>query len=245
MNKIDPIQLLFGGMAKLAPGDDEHTRSVLRALPRKTFGSVVDVGCGSGRQTFVLARELAVPIDAVDTRQPFLDDMMVRARELGLDSLVRPHCMDMWDLPSVFKDIELLWSEGAVYNMGFSEALTGWAPAIATDGFAVISECSWLADERPSGAAAFFSMTYPAMGSVDENAVACVKAGYKLLDTYTLPKESWIEGYYDILGTRARTFSYHPDPLVRELALQTLTEIEVFESSQGSYGYVFYVLQKE
>ncbi len=52
--------------------------------------------------------------------------------------------MDMKDIPTRFNSIDLLWSEGAAYNIGFSNALTTWASAIDQNGFAVISELSWL-----------------------------------------------------------------------------------------------------
>ena len=40
------------------------------------------------------------------------------------------YCMDMKDIPSAFQDIDLLWSEGAAYNIGFTNALSSWATAI-------------------------------------------------------------------------------------------------------------------
>jgi len=36
----------------------------------------------------------------------------------------------------------------------------------------------------------------------------------------------------------------HADPSVRAFAAETIREIEVFERSDDSYGYVFYVLQR-
>jgi hypothetical protein len=51
MNTYNPIELLFGGMAKLGPGGNEHTLHVLRLLPKQQFRIIVDAGCGTGRQT--------------------------------------------------------------------------------------------------------------------------------------------------------------------------------------------------
>jgi len=55
--------------------------------------------------------------------------------------------------------------------------------------------------------------------------------------------QAWVEGYYDILKIRAKTLADHPDSSVRDLAVETLKEIEIFECSEDSYGYVFYVLR--
>src|SRR5688572_10598685 len=104
-------------MAKLAPGSDAETLRLLRSLPRRHFGVVVDAGCGAGRQTLVLAWELGTPIDAVDAHAPFLAELERRAAGAGLAHLVRTHAMDMKEIPSVFPRVDLLWSEGAAYNI--------------------------------------------------------------------------------------------------------------------------------
>jgi trans-aconitate methyltransferase len=131
MNDSDPIALLFGGMAKLGPGNNVDTLHVLHLLPKQAFRVVVDAGCGTGRQTLALARELGTPVRAVDSHAPFLSDLLRRAGEAGLGHLVQAHCMDMKDIPQAFQGIDLLWSEGAAYNIGFANALATWA----TNGF--------------------------------------------------------------------------------------------------------------
>jgi hypothetical protein len=65
-----------------------------------------------------------------------------------------------------------------------------------------------------------------------------------VLTTYTLPQETWVEGYYDVLEPRATALADHPDASVRDFAVETLKEIEIFRRSEESYGYVFYVLQR-
>src|SRR5215468_4189874 len=244
MNTPNPVDLLFAGMDKLSPGDDGLSLYVLRSLPEHRFKVVVDAGCGSGRQTFVLTNELKTPIHAVDSYQPFLDRLTQRAKERGFAQLVRTHCMDMKDIGSVFPQIDLLWAEGAAYNIGFANALATWAKAIRPDGFAVISELCWLRDEVPAPVKEFFRSGYPEMQSVEQNIETAEEAGYELFNTYTLPKETWLKDYYDILEPRAKSLLSHSDVAVRELAVETLKEIEAFKISEGSYGYVFYVLQQ-
>jgi len=244
MSTFDPIELLFGGMDKLGPGGDAHTLHVLRSLPKRSLDVVVDAGCGSGRQTLTLAKELGLQVHAVDTYQPFLSHLAQRAQSAGLNHLVQTHCMDIKDIPDVFPSIDLLWSEGSAYNIGFSNALTTWAPAIKSGAFAVVSELSWLSDQIPDAVRQFFLSGYPDMKAVDRNVAVAELAGYAVLDTYTLPREAWVEGYYDILEPRANALVDHPDPSVRSFALETLQEIAAFAGSEGCYGYVFYVLQR-
>ena len=243
MTAASPVDLLVGGMEKLGPGGDVHTVRVLRFLPASEF-RVVDAGCGTGRQTIALARELGTVVHAVDLHAPFLADLERRAQKAKVEHLVRTHCMDMKDIPGVFQSIDLLWSEGAAYNIGLANALATWAPALAPDGFAVVSELSWLKEQAPATVKEFFRSGYPDMQPVQHNIELAESAGYRLLGIYTLPREAWVEGYYDVLAPRAMGLVDHADPSVRAFAPETVREIEVFERSDDSYSCVFYVLQR-
>jgi len=82
------------------------------------------------------------------------------------------------------------------------------------------------------------------MQSIHQNIAIAENAGYKVLTIHTLPREAWVEGYYDILEPRAKALVEHPDASVRDFAAETVKEIEIFNCSEDSYGYVFYVLQR-
>jgi trans-aconitate methyltransferase len=244
MQTPNPVDLLFADMNKLSPGDNTVSLYVLRSMPEHRFEVVVDAGCGAGRQTFVLADELKTLIHAIDSYQPFLNRLRHCAKEKGFAQLVRAHCMDMKDIPSVFPTIDLLWSEGAAYNIGFADALTTWAKTIKPNRFAVVSELCWLREQIPDAVREFFRSGYPEMQSVQQNIATAEGAGYKIFNIYTLPKEAWVKDYYDVLEPRAKSLVNHSDVAVRDFAVETLKEIETFKISEDSYGYVFYVLQR-
>jgi trans-aconitate methyltransferase len=243
MSSVDPFDLLFAGLEKLGPGDNAHTRKVLKLLPQRKVNVVVDAGCGTGRQTLALASELRSLIHAVDSRASFLEQLAQRARAARLDGLVQTHRMDMKDIPTVFREIDLLWTEGAAYSIGFGKAFATWYSAIAPGGFAVASELTWL-NEPSDAVREFFHVGYPDMQTIADNIATIEQAGYKVLTTHTLPAKAWTEGYYEVLGPRAQQMLDHADAAVRELAADTLREIEIFQHSEGSYGYVFYVGQR-
>ena len=151
-------------------------------------------------------------VHAVDSYEPFLSDLVRRAEEAQVGHLVRAHCMDMRDIPQAFQGIDLLWSEGAAYNIGFRNALSTWAPALAPDGLLVVSELSWLKEPAPDAVREFFRSGYPDMRSVQDNIAVAESAGYKVVTTYTLPRDAWVDGYYEILAPRAKALLDHPDP---------------------------------
>lgn len=120
--------------------------------------------------------------------------------------------------------------------------MAAWASVLTAHGIAVVSELSWLTDRAPDVASDFFRSGYPDMHSVQHNAAVAESAGYTVLATHTLPRSAWVDGYDDVLGPRAKMLRDHPDPAVKDLAVETLREIDVFNRSEDSYGYVFYVL---
>ena len=95
--------------------------------------------------------------------------------------------------------------------------------------FAVVSELSWLREQVPEAVREFFVSGYPDMHSIQQNLAVAENAGYRVLTTYTLPKEAWVEGYYDLLEPRATALIDHPDSSVRDFAVETIKEIEIFK----------------
>ena len=82
------------------------------------------------------------------------------------------------------------------------------------------------------------------MRSADNSRAVAEDAGYNVLATHALPRETWVGGYHDILESRARALAGHPDEAVRDFAGEIIEEIRIFGCSEGSYGYVFYVMEK-
>jgi SAM-dependent methyltransferase len=245
MNGSHPVDLFFGGMDKLGPGSNGDTLKVLDMLPELSFRVIVDAGCGSGRQTLALASRLQTPVHAVDSHAPFLASLVQRAREAGVKHLIRTYCMNMQDIPNSFAEIDLLWSEGAAWNIGFPRALGIWHSAVKANGFAVVSERSWLRNNIPAEVRRYFERAYPEMRTVERNRSQIKAAGYAVLGTYTLPREAWMDGYYDVLRARATALLDHPDELIREFAAAVSEKIRIFDCSEESYGYVFYVMRKD
>jgi serine/threonine-protein kinase HipA len=236
----------FGKAKKLAPGSDADTLKVLAMLPdTNSFQVIVDAGCGTGRQTIALARQLNSTVHAVDLSEAWLNHLSQQAENLGIEHLVKTHCMDMADIPQTFPQIDLLWSECAAYHIGFANALKSWFPAIRAGGYAVVSELSWLRDTIPAEAQEYLQSSYPDIRNTDQNISIAQDIGYKVIATPVLSKAAWIEDYYETLVPLARSLLNHDEKSVRDFAAETLKGVWIFDHFGDSYGYVFYVLKKE
>ncbi|MFP4120539.1 MAG: class I SAM-dependent methyltransferase [Coleofasciculus sp.] len=133
-----------------APGDNASTRkafSLLTNVPPQP--KILDIGCGPGMQTIELAKLTDGQITAVDTHQPFLDELQRRALAEGVSDNINPVNQSMLSLDFVPHIFDILWSEGAIYIMGFETGLKSWRTLLKTGGYLVVSELCWLQQNPP------------------------------------------------------------------------------------------------
>lgn len=233
---------LHRGLERLGPGDAAFTRELLLRLPPLAAPRrIADLGCGSGAGALQLARHFRRPVRAVDAVPDFIDELRERAHRAGIAALIEPVVADMGALDWPAGSVELLWSEGAAYNLGFERALRLWRPLLALHGLAVVSELSWFTDEPPEPARAFWQAAYPAMGTEAGNAARARAVGYELLFTERLPSHLWWQNYYDPL--RQQLARQPRTPAHRAVARDTEQEMALFERFSDHYGYTFYALR--
>jgi serine/threonine-protein kinase HipA len=237
---------LHAGLPREAPGSDAATEDALRRLPPVPEGRIVDLGCGPGRHTLVLARALRRPVEAVDLHEPFLRQMEAAAKEQGLDGLISARRADLRAPGLPEGSVALIWCEGAIYVAGFADGLAAWRPSLVPGGLVVASDLTWLTDDPPGEAAEFFRQAYPAMSTIEGNRLMAERAGYRLLDHFVLPYEAWreyigpLEARMAELEPRARTDSDLAAVLDEQAA-----ENAVFERWHGSFGYVFFLMCRD
>jgi SAM-dependent methyltransferase len=244
---------LFEGLPRQGPGSDACTREALRrlgALPAAP--RVLDLGCGGGRSTLVLAETLRTKVVAVDNHQPFLDQLQAAAQQRNLEHLIQTRCEDMATPGMPPCSVDLLWSEGAIYFLGFEHGLRLWRPLLAPGGCVAVSECSWLTGKPPAEAAAFFGAGYPGMAGIAENLERACAAGFEVVDHFTLPPAAWWDEYYAPLARRitdlapeaAPELAPEAAPELAAIISETRQEIELYRRHHDSYGYVFYLLRQ-
>ena len=230
------------------PGDNASTRKALALMEDlPEHPRILDLGCGPGVQTRELARVTGGMVTAVDTHQPFLDRLEAIARQEGLAPHIKTlnQSMDALDLPNAGFDV--IWSEGAIYIVGFREGLADWKRLLKPGGCIAVTEISWIKSDPPQEVAAFWENAYPAMGSVKGNLETIEELGYRLLGHFTLPETCWTEEYYAPMVERvAMLRQKYADDAEKQAALdEELLEVELYEKYSAWYGYEFYVMQKQ
>jgi ubiquinone/menaquinone biosynthesis C-methylase UbiE len=64
-------------------------------------------------------------------------------------------------LPFNDEEYDVIWSEGAIYNIGFEKGVKDWKRFLKTGGMMVVSEITWLTAERPSELQEYWKNEYP------------------------------------------------------------------------------------
>jgi ubiquinone/menaquinone biosynthesis C-methylase UbiE len=248
-------EIFDSSLPRLGPGDNASTRKAFEMLEavkkdsrvdsRQSNFSVLDIGCGNGAQTIELAKNVDGTILAVDNHQPFLDELQRRAQEAGVVDKIQVRQQNMAELGQEQKSYDLIWSEGALYSMGFNEGLAMCFNLMAEQGQMAVSELCWHRPDIPKDCLDFFAKEYPPMVDTATNIDTIKQCGYALVGQFPLPGSAWIEGYYLPLEERLKSMRirYDAEPEKLDLIESIQVEIDMYRQYGQYYGYDFYLMQ--
>ncbi|WP_445475627.1 class I SAM-dependent methyltransferase [Methanococcoides methylutens] len=240
---------IFDRLPRQGPGKNECTKkafTMLSGLPARPH--IIDIGCGSGMQTLLLAELSGGKVDALDLYRIFLEDLNERAIKKGISDKIRTCVGSMTDLPYERKSFDLIWAEGSIYIMGFKEGLSYWKQFLKKGGYICVTEINWLTDQ-PSEKALSYWNNYPevAMKTVEENKETISELGLDCIDTFVLPESAWWDDYYNPLEIRLGEMKkkYPENADFTEFSEEIYAEMEVYKECSADYGYVFYIMKKK
>ena len=126
----------FSSLERQGPGSDEATLTALHFAESIQPGAkVADLGSGTGSSALLIARQTQAHVIAVDAFADFLTKLEHSATRLGLGSLVEPIVGDMAHLSFERESLDAIWSEGAIYNIGYEHGLRYWHQFLRPGGF--------------------------------------------------------------------------------------------------------------
>ena len=241
---IEALITLHSGLERQGPGDPDFSDFIIRQLPELPPHPVIaDIGCGAGAGALILASKFHSRIKAVDFSKEFLDQMMHRAGQDGLQDLIESIECDMGKLDWEPGSIDLLWSEGAAYNISFEGALKAWRPLMATNGIAVISEMNYFSKDVPDNVVQYMKHAYPGIKTESENRELINSSGFKLLALHRLPPSAWWDNYYDPLRENITALKDSGDDVMQAVINETEEEMKFFKEYHKDYGYTFYIMR--
>lgn len=248
---MDDMQLLIDlhlPNDRQGPGSVAATQLAisLAGLQGQSGLNVADIGCGTGAATFCLAQRLGGSVTAVDFLPEFLTELERRAARIGLADSVSTVVASMEQLPFEDAEFDVIWSEGAIYNMGFESGLRSWRQFVKPGGILAVSELTWLTDRRPAPLTQHWDAAYPEVATAGQKIQQIEAAGYVPIGYFPLGSECWMDTYYRPLQQNFPEFldrNGHSER-ARALVAAEQAEIDLYETYADYVSYGFYVARR-
>jgi hypothetical protein len=141
--------------------------------------------------------------------------------------------------------LDLIWSEGAIYNIGFCRGIDAWRPLLKSGGVLAVTEITWLRPNPPLEIFEHWNSEYSEIATAAEKINILEKAGYELVGFFLLPASCWFD-YYEPIEQRIADFlerhAYSSDAL--KVAEMERHEAELYRRYQDWFSYGFYIARK-
>lgn len=231
------------------PGSNEDTLKALSYidLDKKSRLKIVDIGCGTGAQTISLAQNLnAADITAVDLFPEFLEKLDIKSKKLGLQDRISTLEKSMNDLSFVKEEFDIIWSEGAIYIIGFEDGIKKWKNFLKTGGYIVLSEITWTTNTRPYEIELHWNKEYPQIDTASNKMRILEENGFSPVGYFYLPESSWINNYYRPIEDRIDAFlkKHNNSNLAKEIVEAEQNEISKYRAYKEFFSYGFYIARK-
>lgn len=237
----------FKSIERQGPGSPEVTRkavSFINAL--SDSAKIADIGCGTGGQTMTLADCIKGQITGIDLFPDFIELFNRNAINTHHEDRVKGITGSMDNLPFQDEELDLIWSEGAIYNIGFERGMNEWNRFLKPNGFIAVTEVSWLTSERPAEIEDFWMDAYPEINTIPEKIAQMEKAGYTPTAHFILPENCWTEHFYapQVPVQEAFLKEHSENKAAIEFIANQRHEQNLYNRYKEYYGYVFYIGQK-
>ena len=239
---------LHKGNKRQGPGGDEQTIQALQLAGLASSSEplkIADIGCGTGASTLTLAEHLNADITAVDLFQDFLDVLNADADKRGVANKITTLAGSMEDLPFEEGSLDVIWAEGAIYNMGFAKGVEYFKRFLKPGGILAASEITWLTDERPAEIQKHWDSEYPEIATVSDKVKVLEAHGFILKGYFPLPQYCWMDNYYTPLENAYDAYlDRHNSDDARTIIESEKIEVSLYKKYQNYYSYGFYIAQK-
>ena len=244
---FDLICEYYASVERQGPGSPDVTKKALSFIDNLSDESrIADIGCGTGGQTMVLAQNAPGHITGIDLFPTFIALFNANSKKLNLQDKTSGIVGSMDKLSFQNEELDLIWSEGAIYNIGFERGLKDWRKFLKTGGYIAVSEASWFTEERPAEIDAFWKEEYPGIDTIPNKLAQMQGAGYIPIASFILPDNCWTEHFYapQVPAQEAFLKKHSGNKAAEEFIENQRHETHLYHKYKAYYGYAFYIGKK-
>ena len=244
---INLICEYFSNLERQGPGSKEVTVKALSFIDNLTNKSkIADIGCGTGGQTLILAQNTKAEITAIDLFPLFIEMLNQNAQKLNFQNRIKGKIASMDNLSFQEEEFDVIWSEGAIYNIGFERGLNEWRKFLKKGGFIAVTEASWFTEQRPKEINDFWTEAYPEIDTISIKISQMQKAGYVPIASFILPEKCWNENFYELQIEVQKNFlkKYSGNKTAENFVAYQRHEAQLYQKYKEFYGYVFFIGKK-
>ena len=121
----------------------------------------------------------------------------------------------MLDMDFEEETFDIIWSEGALYFMGFQNGLKRCHQLLKDKGYLAVTELVYTVPDPPAPVVEYLESEYPDIKNIEDNIDVIKKEGFNLISNFTLPESAWLNNYYpDVHGRNIEGFGFIWDNLI-------------------------------
>jgi SAM-dependent methyltransferase len=246
MEYMDYFLQIYGALPRAGPGTNALTRRALELMTELPESPrILDVGCGPGMQTIELLRATSGTVVALDLLTEMIARVRAGAEGAGVSDRLEALQQDMNEMSFPASSFDVVWSEGAIYFLGFEAGLRKVRPFVRPGGYVAVSEAVWLKPNPPPEVVEFWA-EYPEIDFVPEKLTVIERVGYEPTGHFVMPPSAWSEHYYDPMETRIaeKKLDWRGIPTAEAVLGEARKEISVFRRYSDYFSYAFFVMRK-
>jgi ubiquinone/menaquinone biosynthesis C-methylase UbiE len=198
----------------------KYLTKAISIIPIMENPKILDVGCGTGVPTLMIAEKFNGKITAVDTDTKSIVVFREKIKELNLANRITLSNSSLFDIKVKNNQYDLILAEGLLNVVGFRKGFLKLTKLLKRKGFIIIH------DE--------FQNKNDKIEFIKNN-------DYKILDSFVLDKQIWWNDYFKCLE---KEISSNSNKELLKLFKSDLQEIKLFKLNPSQYMSVYYIIEK-
>ncbi|MEM7795029.1 MAG: class I SAM-dependent methyltransferase, partial [Cyanobacteria bacterium P01_C01_bin.118] len=193
---------IYGTLPRAGPGSNQLTRQAFEMMSDISESPrILDIGCGPGMQTVELLNITSGTVVAIDLLPEMIAQVKARAESARVSDRLEVIEQDMTKMAFPESSFDVVWSEGAIYLLGFEAGLKKIKDFVKPGGYVAISEVVWLKPDPPAEVVEFWQQ-YPEIDIVAAKLDIIQRTGYESVGHFIFPATAWTEHYYTPMEER-------------------------------------------